>query len=48
MSIVLFFGLASLVTIVGIVFSALVIRHHWRQSRLDSKPKDPNTSPSEA
>jgi hypothetical protein len=34
MSLILFFGLSAFVVIVGVVFSALVIRHHWQQSRL--------------
>ncbi len=39
MSIVLFFGLTSFVVLFGLGFSAVVIRHHWKQYRLAKKQK---------
>jgi hypothetical protein len=39
MSLILFFGLAAVITLVGFVFSGLVIRHHWRQARVKDLQK---------
>ncbi len=41
MSLVLFFGLALVIFVVGVIYSSLVIRHHWqkRDSKLSPKPE---------
>lgn len=40
MSIVLFFGLAAFIIIVGLIISTLTIHHHWKKSRLPKPHKD--------
>ncbi len=44
MSLIIFFGLATLITLIGLTYTALVIRHHWQQSRLQAKAQAEDTS----
>jgi hypothetical protein len=37
MSLILFFGLGLFIIIIGFIYSGLVIRHHWNQSKLKRK-----------
>jgi hypothetical protein len=40
MSIVLFFTMTGSIVIVGIIFVALTIRHHWQQFKLGKKQQN--------
>jgi hypothetical protein len=44
MSLVLFFGFAALVVVVGLIYSGLVLHHHWRQGKQDQLKKNPKTA----
>ena len=43
MSLILFFGLALVIFVVGAIYSGLVIRHHW-QKRVESKQPEAKRS----
>ncbi|MEZ0390758.1 MAG: hypothetical protein ACAH59_00985 [Pseudobdellovibrionaceae bacterium] len=42
MSLILFFGLSALILAVGLIFSVLVVRHHWQRSRTFKSFSDPS------
>ena len=38
MSIIIFFGMSAVIFLVGVIYVALTIRHHWRLSHTPQNP----------
>jgi hypothetical protein len=44
MSLILFFGLAIFIFAAGVIYTALVIRHHWKKKSLSPTQKPPQST----